>query len=177
MDVISEGEKTTGADKKVVVEPKCNQIEKKQTMQKHGVCREPSTNSEVSCQVTASMHQGFIMNLSGSLSTAHSDTQTSMYNIRTTCDDVTRSVSSFYRLSCCSSRKHSSALNWKPCNTFLLSKRLNNYLTLSVMLFSSITSLSRSTMTTRRLWSYVQKTSKTVMSGWLQSRRPGTSHT
>lgn len=51
-------------DKKVFVEPKCNQIKKKQTMQKHGVSREPSTNSEVSCQVTASMHQGFIMNLS-----------------------------------------------------------------------------------------------------------------
>lgn len=54
---------------------------------------------------------------------------------------------------------------------------LSKYLTLSKMLLSSITSLSRSAMTTRRLWSCEQRMSKTVMSGWRPSHRPGTSHT
>ena len=54
---------------------------------------------------------------------------------------------------------------------------LNKYLTLSMLSFSSITSPSRSIMTTRRLWSCAQRTSRTVTSGWLPSHRPGTSNT
>lgn len=75
-------------------------------------------------------------------------------------------------------RKPSPSFTLKPLNIFSHSQyTLNKYLTLSVMSFSSITSPSRSIMTTRRLWSCAQRTSRTVTSGWLPSHRPGTSNT
>lgn len=62
-----------------------------------------------------------------------------------------------------------------PCySSSLVFHVLNKYFSLPVILFSSITSLSRSIMTTRRLWSCAQRTPKTVTSGWLLLHRPGT---
>lgn len=134
-----------------------------------------STNSEVSCQVTNSVHRGFITNPSRhfpeDLLLQLNHTHRHACSIYAQLVMSNPSLFSSDRLSC---SHQGSVLKLQVYILVTCFSSLNKYLSLTMTLFCSITSLSRSIMTTRRLWSCAQRTSRTVMSGWLLSHRPGT---
>lgn len=135
---------------------KCSQI--KQNM----VNLEASSRSEVSCQVTGCMNRGFLMNFSGlslwfSLFLAHPF----MFNTH-------------YLLFPFSGYPSDPSTSPSYIPSLVVSHVEPMFFSLPVILLSSITSPSRSITTTRRLWSCARRTPKTVTSGWLPSRRPGT---